>query len=147
MVTRLNSSDPDDAIIRQSQADILASRVTPHPAVMQAVGIALAPTDAEPAERAVVWAETARESCFGELEGSFALHAAIAHTAAKLGRAPVGAPGRLPQTYETAVAETPYVLVFELVTWTKAGEVVAILALASARKPPLHEAPLWAERG
>ena len=123
--------------IKRGLADVLASNIVPRRDVAIAAGVAKSASEGQPAQRAVVWASTAREVYLGtidrlaEIDSRFAVVTAsmIDREAEGLGHDATGTPGRVETTFEKAVANTAFVLVYEIVGWTKAGEVIAILHL------------------
>ncbi len=140
-----------EAAIARGLADVRESKVTPHPAVARLVKAAPVVDEGAPAERAVVWSEAARDVLVARVhalatddpQAAAAFAGAVDRTARALGHAACGADGVLPHTYETVVPGTSAVLAFELVTWTKAGEVIAILHLFDAPRDVGREGRLW----
>lgn len=138
------------AAIARGQADVLAGNVTPHPTVARLMQAPPLADEGQPAIRAVVWSHAAREVVVARVQGLAAhdpaaagiLVGAVDRTARALGHVARGADGLVPFTYETIVPQTSVVLAFELVTWTKAGEVIAILHCFEASRDIGRERPL-----
>ncbi|WP_158807320.1 type II toxin-antitoxin system RelE/ParE family toxin [Beijerinckia sp. L45] len=145
-------------VIERGLADTRASRVFPRETMTAALQALLGrgKTDggAAPAtagERPVVWALTARDTVLeivrtiAETDAAAGAHLAERFDQAgkQLAIAAHGRPGRLAFTYETAQAVPPYTLAFEIVTWQKAGDVIAILAVVADADTPIgFEAPI-----
>lgn len=140
-----------EAAIARGLADVRESKVTPHPAVARLVTAAPVVDEGALAERAVVWSAAARDDLVARVQGlaaddpqaAAAFAGAVDLTARALGQDACGAEGLAPHTYEKIVPGTPAVLAFELVTWAKAGEVIAILHLFDAPRDLGREGPLW----
>jgi plasmid stabilization system protein ParE len=144
--------------IERGLADTRASRITPRGAVTEAMRALLGGRGSDdkvstlPGERPVVWAFAARETMLDilratattDVEAAIALADRLDQAALQLATAAHGRQGRVAFTYETAQVTQPYILVFEIVTWTKAGDVIAILAVVLDPKQSIGEETLIA---
>ena len=136
--------------IEKGLADARASHVTPHEMIARRIGVAPRAPGTPPAGRAVVWTDTGRADLIESMrvlqgldqEAVPLIAAWIAGTAERLGDTATGVPSRLPFTYEKTVPGLGYILVFEIVTWTKAGEVIAILHLIDMASERAVERPI-----
>ncbi len=123
--------------IKRGLADVLASDVVPRRDVAIAAGVAKSASEGQPAQRAVVWASAARDVYLGKInrlaaidpQHAVAIASIIDREAEGLGTNAIGKPGRVEFTYEKTVTNTAFALVYEIVCWTKAGEVIAIVHL------------------
>lgn len=131
--------------IKRGLADTRASRIISRGAMTAAAQMVLSEhgngnRNVAPApigERPVVWTLTARDAslailrALAEKDASAAAQVAdlLDRAALELATAARGRPGRVAFTFETTRAASPYTLIFEIVTWQKAGNVMAILAV------------------
>ncbi len=135
--------------IEQGLADTRASRVFPHGLVTAALQSLIRgqgeAASATACERPVVWTLTARNDVLAivravaEMDAKAGAHLADRFDQAgrQLATAAHGRAGRLAFTHETTQAAPPYTLVFEIVTWQKAGDVIAILAIVEDPDDPI----------
>lgn len=127
------------AAIERGLADVLASNVVPRDSVAAAAGVVTTAVKGPPAERAVVWASAARDVYLETIStlaatdplGAIVTATLIDRVAQGLGHDASGTAGRVATTYEKAVPDTAFVLVYEIVCWTKAGEVIALVHVIS----------------